>query len=119
MIIKKFSAIRKSPLGDKIIPYSNIKAIDYDKAHGLHVTNSIVIVIGGVAPVVLKHTLPQHFELLHNAWLNFNSKPNVSAPTVVEANQPSAADELLKWHDLYEKGVISEEEFEAKKKELL
>lgn len=34
-------------------------------------------------------------------------------------NKTSNADELLKWHDLYEKGVISQEEFEAKKKELL
>ncbi len=34
-------------------------------------------------------------------------------------NNVSNADELLKWHDLYEKGVISQEEFEAKKKELL
>lgn len=36
-----------------------------------------------------------------------------------EENTTSDADELLKWHELYEKGVISQEEFEAKKKELL
>lgn len=36
-----------------------------------------------------------------------------------EENAASDADELLKWHELYEKGVISQEEFEAKKKELL
>ena len=36
-----------------------------------------------------------------------------------EENNASNADELLKWHELYEKGVISQEEFEAKKKELL
>lgn len=36
-----------------------------------------------------------------------------------DENTASDAEELLKWHELYEKGVISEEEFEAKKKELL
>ncbi|URN49503.1 SHOCT domain-containing protein [Methanobrevibacter sp. TLL-48-HuF1] len=31
----------------------------------------------------------------------------------------SAAEELLKWYDLLEKGIITPEEFEKKKRELI
>lgn len=119
LIVKKISVFMKSQLGDKVVPYANINAIDFDKAGRFHVTSSIVISISGFDTIVLKNTTEENFKLLHDAWLNFNSKLNEPAPTVIESNQPSAADELLKWHDLYEKGVISEEEFEQKKKELL
>ncbi len=118
LIIKKFSAIRKNPMGDKVLPFSNINAIDFDKAHGLQMTSSIVIAISGLPPVVLKNTRTNNFKLLHDAWVNFNNKSNEPVPTVIESKS-TAADELLKWHDLYEKGVISEEEFEQKKQELL
>lgn len=38
LVIKKFSVSKKSPMIDKIIPYSNINAIDFDKVHSFHVT---------------------------------------------------------------------------------
>ena len=44
---------------------------------------------------------------------------NVWGNNSEESSTTSNAEELLKWHDLFEKGVISEEEFEQNKKELL
>lgn len=41
-----------------------------------------------------------------------------SAPTIIQQND-SSADELKKYKELYDNGVITKEEFEAKKKQLL
>ena len=118
LVIKKFSVWKKSPMGDKIIPYSNINAIDFDKAHSFHVTSSIVISISGFEPIILKHTNEQDFQRLNEAWLNYNNS-SVESQTVIQKSEISAADELLKYAELYKQGLLTEEEFEAKKKELL
>ena len=49
--------------------------------------------------------------------INKNPKGGTAAVNVVQ--ETSSADELAKFADLKDKGIISEEEFEAKKKELL
>lgn len=36
--------------------------------------------------------------------------------TYESKKMPDAADELIKWHNLKEKGIITEEEYETKKK---
>lgn len=58
----------------------------------------------------------QLYEIIKNNMCGTETDAWENTP---EENTTSDADELLKWHDLYEKGVISQEEFEAKKKELL
>lgn len=118
LTIKKISIFLKSQMGDKIIPYANINAIDYDKAGAFHITSSIVISTTGFDAVVLKHTTEENFQLLYEAWLNFNTKPNEQQVTN-ETPQTSNADELIKYAQLYKEGLLTEEEFEAKKKELL
>ena len=119
IIIKKRSVFRKSDMGDKVIPYAKINAIDYDKAAGFHVTSSIVISVSGFNPVVMKNTTEENFRLLHDAWINFNSKSDAPTPTIIETNKPSDADELLKYAELFEKGLLTKEEFDMKKAELM
>ena len=58
--------------------------------------------------------------------LGFNIKFLFSKLTLLSVSEADGElpviekyDELLKWHDLKEKGVITEEEFEAKKKQIL
>lgn len=58
----------------------------------------------------------QLYELIQNNMCGGETDAWKNTP---EENTASNADELLKWHELYEKGAISQEEFEAKKKELL
>lgn len=58
----------------------------------------------------------QLYELIQNNMCGSETDAWKNTP---EENTASNADELLKWHELYEKGAISQEEFEAKKKELL
>ena len=119
--IKKLSSWMKSDKGNKIIPFSNINAIDYDKASGFHITSSIVIGISGVPPVVLRHTTEEDFKLVHQAWLDYNNPNNKeqSVEKVIVEPQVSVADELMKYGELYEKGLLTEEEFNAMKKKLL
>ena len=50
----------------------------------------------------------QEYDQIRNA----NNQP-------IQPQKPSEADEILKFKDLLDKGIISEEEFEAKKKQLL
>lgn len=118
LVVKKISFFTKAQMGDKIVPYANIKAIDFDNKGGYHITSSIVIVIGGLESIVLKETSEEDFKLLNEAWQNFNARPN-TAQIVNNTPQPTNADELLKYAELYKQGLLTEEEFEAKKKELL
>jgi len=53
---------------------------------------------------------------LDNIW---NAYRNTSAPANVTIQQPSDADELLKFKSLLDSGVITQEEFDTKKKQLL
>jgi hypothetical protein len=70
--------------------------------------------------------------LSHNEWINKNgifSKKNENSPKKNKNSfnfikrdnlSPfSVSDELLKWNELYEKGIISKEEFEKRKEKLL
>lgn len=54
---------------------------------------------------------------LHEKYNNFISTSN--ATEINNSSKPTAADELLKYAELYKQGFLTEEEFEAKKKELL
>lgn len=121
LTIKKISSWLKHDKGNKIIPFSNINAIDYDKAGGLQLTSSIVIGISGIPPIVLRHTSEKDFELLHQAWLDYknpsNKEPVLDQGTV--ETKVSSADELMKYAELYEKGLLTEEEFNEIKKKLL
>lgn len=122
LVIKKISIIMKTQMGDKVIPYSKINAIDFDKAGKFHITSSIVISVSGFDTVILKDTNEQNFKLLHDTWIRFNTKSNQPTPTttkVIEKSTSTNADELLKYAELYEKGLLTKEEFDLKKKELL
>ena len=118
LVIKKISSWLKHDKGDKIIPFANVNAVDYDKAGGLQMTSSIVIAISGVPPIVLRHTTQEDFELVHQAWLDYNNlsknTDKVDAPT-----QVNSADELMKYAELYEKGILSEDEFAAMKQKII
>ena len=108
----------KHDKGNKIIPFSNVNAIDYDKAGGLQITSSIVIAISGVPPVVLRHTTEENFKLVHQAWLDYNN-PSKNIDKSVTPTPTSDADDLMKYADLYEKGLLTEEEFAAMKQKII
>ena len=53
------------------------------------------------------------------SWLIHNDLRLSAEDNNKEINSYSVADEILKFHDLKEKGIITSEEFEKKKKQLL
>ncbi len=118
LVIKKLSFLKSRDLGDKVIPYGNINAIDYDK-QVVGRTSGIVISVSGFKPIVLQGATDENFQLLNDAWLNFNKKSNESVQKIVETNTLTNADELLKYAELYEKGLLTDEEFAAMKKKII
>lgn len=118
LVIKKLSFFKSRDLGDKVIPYGNINAIDYDK-QVVGRTSGIVISVSGFKPIVLQGATDENFQLLNDAWLNFNKKSNESVQKIVETNTLTNADELLKYVELYEKGLLTDEEFAAMKKKII
>lgn len=117
LVIKKLSFFKSRDLGDKVIPYGNINAIDYDK-QVVGRTSGIVISVSGFKPIVLQGATDENFQLLNDSWLNFNKKSNESVQ-IVETNTLTNADELLKYAELYEKGLLTDEEFAAMKKKII
>lgn len=118
LVIKKLSFFKSRDLGNKVIPYGNINAIDYDK-QVVGRTSGIVISVSGFKPIVLQGATDENFQLLNDAWLNFNKKSNESVQKIVETNTLTNADELLKYAELYEKGLLTDEEFAAMKKKII
>ena len=64
-----------------------------------------------------KHSANKICEKVHEVLLSMNSTKNVQ--TQVPIQQISVADEILKFKNLLDMGVITQEEFEKKKSELL
>lgn len=120
LLIEKLSLFSKTERGDKKIPYERISSIDYDKPTTFGITSGIDITLSGSDVVSLKSVndkSTENFYRLLTRVVDENRKPQVTQ--VIHQETTTNADELLKWYDLYEKGVISEEELNQKKKELL
>lgn len=119
IVVKKVALITKSDMGDKIVPYANIKSIDFDNKGDFHVTSSIVISLGGLESIILRDTTEEDFKVVNEAWQKYTFRSNTPTQIVNNAPQSTNADELLKYAQLYNQGLLTKEEFEAKKKELL
>ena len=118
VVIEKRSFWRGKPRGEKKILYNDITTLDYDKGGLLSLKNDgIQIHAQGFVFTIRKKSNTEEFEQFYQTFSEkvINAKESASAPISSE----SKADELAKFHDLKEKGIISEEEFEKMKKELL
>ena len=121
--IKKGSYWRNKDRGSKEILYSKITTVDLDigtfKLNAIEITVSgsdIITLLGGTNTEIttfynhLKETIREY---------NLNKEKETVTPNIINNNQISDADELMKWHQMMEQGIITEEEFEHKKKEIL
>jgi len=131
LIIQKTGVVIKSDLGNRIIYFSDISSIDFDKAGLLHVTSSITIILRGGEPVTLIYADEPQFNLLNGKWRNYKENQNKIQNPIMSQNiqeetnaqnietSMSNADELLKYAELYEKGLLTEEEFNSLKQKLI
>ena len=58
-------------------------------------------------------------ELLNEKWMNYKENENVMGISKNEPPESNPTDELMRIAELYEKGLLTEEEFSAMKKKLL
>ena len=117
--IVKESVFLKSKMGTRKIFYDNIASIDHDAKGRLNLSSSLEIYLKSSDRVQLKHVNKGMVDLVTGKYNEYmESKINGNAENVTNAST-SNVDELMKYADLYERGLLTQEEFEQKKKELL
>jgi len=114
--------------GDKTIPYGSIVAVQLKKA-GMTAGYIQLTLKGGseAKSGLFQSTTDENSINFHSAFGGNNNELFAEAKKLIEerinaVNSPaknSGLDDLEKLADLKEKGIISEEEFKAKKKQLL
>lgn len=120
--IIKESVWLKSNMGTRKLFFHNITSLDHDARGMLHASSSVIINTKGAEHVQLKFVTQENFDLMNNAYESYIQKalnPQISAPVQQTVKASSDADELLKYAELYEKGLLTKEEFDLKKSELL
>lgn len=110
----KESVFIKTNMGNRRVFYKNISSIDYDAKGKFHLSNSLFINLNSFDRVQLKNIKERDVEEITKRYENFINNNNQPAQQTT-----SNADELLKYAELYEKGLLTKEEFDQKKKELL
>ena len=114
--IIKESVWLKSNMGTRRLYFYNLTSLDFDARGKFHASSSVIINTKGAEHVQLKFVTKDDFDLMNNAfesYLEKTHKPQQSIPST------SNADELLKYAQLYERGLLTKEEFDMKKAELL
>lgn len=113
--ILKESVWIKSNMGTRKIFYDNITSIDFDARGKLHLSSSLIINTKSAEHIQLKNVGEKNYNLLNDAFENFMKKPSQTAVI----SKSSKADDLLKYAELFEKGLISKEEFNLLKNEII
>lgn len=115
--IIKESVFLKSKMGARKIYFENIAGIDYDSRGKLHLTNNLIINLKSSEHIQLKNiseNWAQHITDKYEEYLvNKNSN---NAPSRESGNN---VDDLMKYAELLERGLITKEEFDIKKAEIM
>ncbi len=121
ILIEKNSLWRGKDRGSKKILYQDISSVDFDKPSTLNFTYSIELTVSGSNQIVLgspqKEDSEDFYNRLSHTVKDYKLYLNSRGKESYQNN--SDADELRKWHKLMEDGIISVEEFNTKKRELL
>lgn len=113
--ILKESVWIKSNMGTRKIFYDNITSIDYDARGMFHASSSLIINTKSAEHIHLKFVSENDYHLLNDTFENYIQKPN----DTTFISQSSKADDLVKYAELFEKGLISEDEFNKMKNEII
>lgn len=115
--IIKESVFIKSKMGTVKIYYDNIASIDYDARGRLNLSSNLMINLKSHDVVQLKFLNQNMVELVMGKFEEYmdNKVNNVDS----SGSGGSSVDDLMKLAELYEKGLLTKEEFESQKQELL
>lgn len=118
--IFKESVFLKSNMGSRRIYYENVASIDYDARGRLHLSNSLIINLKSSEHVQLKYVpddAVQYVTAMYEQYLCGGANVVETTPQISDGT--SNIDDLMKYAELYEKGLITREEFDLKKNELM
>lgn len=105
---------------DRTIFFNDITGIGHsgNELH-LNLNNNEKLIFKGKNTIHKEENIEKFYNSLNRAWEKFKNNENEKLIATTEKTEISAADELMKYAELYEKGLLSEEEFNAMKKKLL
>lgn len=120
IIVAKAKSLMHSQLaGIEFITYENVNSVKSNGTSSL--VNSIAVYVKGEKDYFFNsfypEKLPEAVALINDIVEKYKNGSSGSAGTIIQ--QTSQADELKKFKELLDSGVISQEEFDAKKKQLL
>ena len=118
LILDKTGIMIRSDLGTRTIYFSDISSIDFDKSGMFHVTNSVKLIMRGGEFITLIHVGPKDYDLINNKWKLYKENQHNTKNLNSNSSQ-NTADDLLKYAELYEKGLLTDDEFKSFKQKLL
>lgn len=113
--ILKESMFIKSNMGTRKIFYDNITSIDFDARGKFHLSSGMIINTKSSEHIQLKFVSEKNYNLLNDSFEDYMRKPQ-ETPII---SQSSKADDLVKFAELFEKGLINEDEFNKLKNEII
>lgn len=119
MEIIKESVFLKSKMGTRKLFFDNIASIDYDARGRLHASSNLEIYLKSSDKVQLKYVSQEMADLVTGKYNEYMDNKSNNNNVEIGNTQTSNVDDLIKIAELYEKGLLTKEEFETKKKELL
>ena len=111
LVIADETFLLKVNLSVEKVFFNNIDFISFEEGDE-ESTSTLYIGLRTKGQIILGYILPEDANKVIEKYEKYTGKSSSSENT-------SNADELLKYAELYKQGLLSEEEFEAKKKELL
>ena len=115
--IIKESVWLKSKMGSRKIYFENIASIDYDARGKLHLTNNLIIHLKSSEHIQLKNIQENWAKYITDKYEEYLVNKNSNNAPSRESG--SNVDDLMKYAELLEKGLITKEEFDMKKAEIM
>lgn len=118
LTIAKESVFLKTNMGYRKVYYQNIAGIDYDSRGIFHLSNSLIINLKSFEHIQLKNVPENYVQYVVDMFEQYMSGENEVIVDSTENNN-SNVDDLMKYAELLEKGLITREEFDLKKTEIM
>jgi len=115
--IIKESVFLKSKMGARKIYFENIAGIDYDARGKLHLTNNLIINLKSSEHIQLKNIQENWAQYITDKYEEY--LVNKNANNVQSRESGKDVDDLMKYAELFEKGLVTKEEFDIKKAEIM
>lgn len=115
--IIKESVFFKSKMGNRKIYFENIAGIDYDASGKFHLSNNLIINLKSSEHIQLKKIEEQWVQYITDKYEQYLFNKNNN--NVQSGGSDNNVDDLMKYAELLEKGLITNEEFNMKKVEII